>query len=222
MSAGFFKRATSTVIDMIIVFAFIYLTFALIGKPLLQKRVENFDEVFSSYSIIIAAYNDDLTAIQTEYNANMEIADGDSALEAAAKETYQTKLDMLNQQNDIDVGLFNIPLTLYFLSIIYYFVVGFIALMTIYTLIIKGKTLGRKLMRVKMEGNINLLTVFFHDIILKYFFFIIILLFGMYYGFVFFMLSLMIDLILITFTKNKSTIRDMMFNIKIVNANQGY
>ncbi len=222
MSASFFKRLVSSVIDVIIVIVFIYITFALIGKPLLQKRIDNFDEVYTSYGAILSTYNEDLTEVQKEYKANMEVANGDADKEAAAQDLYQAKIDILNQQNNIDIEPFNHTLTLYYLNIIYYFVIGFAVIMTAYTLAFKGKTLGRKLMQIQLEGNVNRMTVFVHDIVLKYLILLILFAYSLYYAFILLLILFMLDLVLISFTKSNTTLRDILLKIKVTKANYSH
>lgn len=222
MNVGFFKRLVSSIVDFTLVITVVLITFLLIGKPLLQNRIDNFDEIYSSYNAIVLAYNDDLTAAQTEYNANMAIANGDADKEAAAQASYQMKLDALKQQNSIDLEPFNLTLTNYIYTSINYFVVGFIALMTVYALSLNGKTLGRKILQIKLDGNVSRMTVFFHDIILKYFFLALLMMFSLSYAVVFLVLSLAVDLMLIVFSKNKTTIRDILLKIRVVKAGYGY
>jgi hypothetical protein len=222
MSVGFFKRLMSSVVDITLVITVVIVTFLLIGRPLLQKRIDNFNEIYTSYTNIITVYNDDLQAAQTEYNANMTNANGNADKEAAAQALYTMKLNALKAQNNIDLEPYNLTISKYYYNIIHYYIIGFLALMTVYTLVVKGKTLGRKLLQIKLDGNVNLSTIFFHDIMLKYFFLLLLMAFSLYYAFIFLVLSFAVDLLLITFTRNKTTLRDMLLKIKVVKTNYGY
>lgn len=222
MNAGFLKRAMSSLIDLIIVFSLIAMTFFLFGRTIIRNQIPDFDEIFTAYNEVVDAYNSDLEIITTEYTAALEIADGDETLEAAAQEVYSTKKAMLDAQNVVDIEPFNKPLTGYFLNSIYYFAIGFLILMAIYTLATGSKTFGRKVMQVKLSGPVNPISIFFHDIVLKYFFTVLVFSVSIYAGVVLFLLSLAIDLILVSFTKNKNTLRDIFLKMSIEKTGYGY
>jgi len=222
MNAGFIKRAMSSLIDLVIVFSFIATTFFLFGRTIIRNQIPDFNELFTAYNEVVDAYNSDLEIITTEYTAALKIADGDEAKEAAAQETYATKKAMLDAQNVVDIEPYNQPLTKYFLNCIYYFSIGFLILMAVYTLATGSKTLGRKLMQVKLSGPVNPISIFFHDIIFKYFFTILVFSVSMYAGIVLLLLSLAIDLILLSFTRNKSTLRDLFLKMSVVKTGYGY
>lgn len=230
MSVGFFKRLTSSIVDFVLVFLVIYLLFIAGGRTVLQNRVDYFDDRYDTYSQILTAYNEDLTLIQTEYDARITEANGDGELEALALADYNSKSQIINLQNTVDIEPYNMALTGYFIEIIYFFAIGIVVFITVLTLATKGKTLGRKIMQVKLvtkddSGELvapNLAQVFFHDVILKYFFIVIVFTINMYYGFMFIMISLLADMLLMTITKNKSTIRDYFMKVRVVKAGYGY
>ncbi len=222
MNAGFFKRAFSSVVDITIVFVVVYLTFLTFGRTVLRNQVPNFNEIYDAYQEILDAYNSDLSILSEEYNAAVALADGDDALEAAAQTDYQLALAILDTQNTIDIEPYNRTLSAYFLNTVYYFAIGFLILMTIYTIVLNGKTLGRKLMQIRLDGPVHSLTVFFHDIVFKYFFIILVFVVSMYAGLILLMLSVLTDVILMSFTKRKSTLRDIFLKINVVKAGYGY
>jgi hypothetical protein len=133
MNAGFIRRAFSTIIDMVIVFTVIYLSFLLAGRQILRDQVPDFDTIFEAYNEVIEAYNADLELAQVEYSAAVELAAGDEDLEAAAFAIYQSRLAVLDEQNVVDIEPFNLPLSGYFLNIIYYFAIGFVIATGIYS-----------------------------------------------------------------------------------------
>lgn len=229
MSASFFKRLTSSIIDITLVFLVVYLAFIIGGKTLLQNRIDNFDEIYASYNEIIDAYNNDLTELQTEYQVAKELADGDVDLENLALEEYRVKTDLLREQNTIDIEPFNEPLTSYFLSNIYFYTIGFIILTTLLTVLTTGRTPGRRLMQIKLAQDLgngefakpNPIFVFFHDIMFKYFFIAVVVMWSIYYGALLLLLVFIFDLALILITKQKTTIRDMVLKIKVVKSGYG-
>lgn len=230
MSASFFKRLTSSVIDFILVFLVVYLAFVVGGRTLLRNRIDNFDEIYSAYNEILIAYNNNLSELQTEYDVNVTLANGNAELEAQALEDFNQKSAIINQQNTIDIEPYNQPLTQYYLEIIYFFILGFIVLITILAIATTGRTPGRRLMQIRLASDFgngefkkpNPIQVFFHDIILKYFFIVLIFAMSMYYGLIFIMISLIVDMILMTVTRNKTTIRDYFLRVRVVKAGYGY
>lgn len=230
MNAGFFKRLSSSIVDFAMVFVFVYLIFLIGGRTVLQNRVEYFDYRYSTYSEILDVYNEDIVTAQTEYEANMEVAAGNADLEAAATDLYNLKTSMLNTQNTMDIQPYNISLTGYYLNIIYFFAFGVVFMIALLAVLTLGRTPGRRLLQIRLvtqnsqgeNTKPNAVQVFFHDAILKYFFIAVVIMMSIYYGFVFIMLSLLIDMILMTFTKSKITIRDYFLRTKVVKAGYGY
>jgi len=222
MNAGFFKRAFSSLIDITIVFVVVYLTFITFGRTVLRNQVPNFNEIYDAYQEILDAYNSDLSILSENYSAAVALADGDKALEAVAQTDYQSDLAILDTQNTIDIEPYNRTLSAYFLNTVYYYAIGFLILMTIYTIVLNGKTLGRKLMQIRLDGPVHSLSVFFHDIVFKYFFIILVFFVSMYAGLILLMLSVLTDVILMSFTKRKSTLRDIFLKINVVKAGYGY
>jgi hypothetical protein len=198
------------------------MTFYIFGRTIIRNQIPDFDEIFTAYNEVVDAYNSDLEIITTEYTAALKIADGDEALELAAQEVYSAKKEMLDAQNVVDIEPFNQPLTGYFLNCIYYFSIGFLILMAVYSLATGSKTLGRRLMQLKLSGPVNPISIFFHDIVFKYFFTILVFSVSMYAGIALFLLSLAIDLILLSFTRNKLTLRDLFLKMSVVKTGYGY
>lgn len=219
MNAGFFKRAFSSLIDITIVLAVVAATFYIAGRSILRNQISNFDIIFTAYNEVIDAYNSDYDAATEEFNVQMDLADGDTDLEALASQVYQARVQIINDQNLIDIEPYNRSLTRYFMNNIYYFSIGFLILIAIYTVAFNGKTLGRRVMNIALDGPVNPVSVFFHDVILKYFFVILVFMVSVYIGLMLLALSIIIDIVLISFTKNKTTLRDVLLRMTVSNKN---
>ena len=219
MNAGFFKRAFASFIDIILLLAVVSVTFILFGRSVLQKQIDHFDEIYSAYQEIVAAYNADITAASDAYDAQIEIADGDSDLEAEALAVYQQRVEIINNQNLMDIEPYNRPLTRYYLNTIYFYSIGFLLLLSIYTIATNGKTFGRKLFKVALEGSVNPVTVFLHDVVFKYFFVLLALIVNVYMGLLVLATFLVVDIILIGVSKKKRTVRDLVLGITVANSN---
>ncbi|MDD5293289.1 MAG: RDD family protein [Candidatus Izemoplasmatales bacterium] len=222
MSAGFFRRAFSSLADILIVILIVYATFLLFGRSILRNQIDHFDQMYTEYSEILEAYNQDLSDAGESYKNELTLASGDDAKEAVALKAYQTKLVLLDQQNTIDIEPFNRDLTRYFLSVVYYFALGFLILTTIYTLAMKGRTLGRRIMQVKLDGPVHVISVFFHDVVFKYFFIVIVFMISMGAGITLFLISVLIDVLLISVSRRRATLRDILLKMSVVRTGYGY
>jgi len=222
MNAGFFRRLFSTTIDMVFVFTIIYLSFVLFGRSFLQSKIENYDEINASYVEIMAVYNQNLNEIQREYEVNRELAGDDETLRAEALGIYLEKTDILKEQNLIDTAPYNGPLGIYFTSVIYYYLFVFLVLMTTYTLAFKGRTIGRRTMKVKLAGPVNAMSIFLHDIAFKYLIIVVLVPINVLFAIMLLMFMALIDTGLIGATKNKITIRDMISKITVEKTEYNY
>ncbi|MDD3122777.1 MAG: hypothetical protein PHC62_04555 [Candidatus Izemoplasmatales bacterium] len=219
MNAGFLKRAFSSLVDIIVVLSIVYVSFSLIGKNALQNKIPNFNEINTAYQEIATAYQADYATAEDEYSALKVLADGNDALETEAAALYADRIATINAQNLVDIEPYNRPLTTYYMNVILYHVIGFLILMSVYTVALSGKTLGRTISRTKLEGSVNPISIFLHDIILKYFFILLSFFYSPYIAIVLLIVSLIIDMILINFTKNKSTLRDTLLKITVSKSN---
>jgi predicted PurR-regulated permease PerM len=223
MNAGFFRRGFSSLVDITIILLLVTLTFVIGGKKILQNLVPNFDELYAAYTEIADAYQADLDALYEEYTVALELANGDETLAANALADYTTRKTVLDAQNSVDIEPYNEPLTSYFLNCIFYFAIGFMVLMSVYTVALSGKTLGRKLCQVKLESpSINPVSIFFHDIIFKYFFIVLIFAFSAGAGVVLFITMFLVDFVMLNFSPKKSTLRDILLKMSVVKTGYGY
>lgn len=218
MNAGFIKRAFSALVDITMVIAVVWVTFLIAGRAILQKQIPNFDEIYPAYQELYDSYNADLEAAQDEYTALKASANGNESLIAQADELYSSRVQTLNDQNMVDIDPYNRPLSDYYTYIIIYFIVGFLLLLSIYTVATKGKTLGRLFMKLKLEGYVNPVSIFLHDVILKYFFILFSFFINPVIAIILLAASLIADVILINFTKNKTTLRDMILRVTVAKA----
>ncbi|HAQ56827.1 MAG TPA: hypothetical protein DCR44_05465 [Acholeplasmatales bacterium] len=222
MNAGFLKRAVSSLIDLIIAFAVVALVFVAVGRTLLQNQVEHFDVINTAYDELRAARDADMAAIYTDYEAAIELAGNDEDLKTQAQTDYVVAQAIIESQHAADIAPYDTALTGYYMTCIYFFSVGFLIIMGIYTLATGSKTLGRRLMQIKLTGPVNLLSIFFHDVVIKYFFLVIVFSVSPYAGLALIVLSFVIDFILINFTKRKAALRDILLKMEVVKTGYGY
>ena len=108
--------------------------------------------------------------------------------------------------------------------ILLYAIVGFVAVLSIYTIAMKGRTVGRRVSQIRLEGtSVNPLTIFLHDVLFKYLYFLVLAFFFQLIAIVFIMIIiLVIDFCMITFNKSRKTIRDYLSGLSVVHAGYGY
>ncbi|PKK95638.1 MAG: hypothetical protein CVV60_00270 [Tenericutes bacterium HGW-Tenericutes-5] len=222
MRAGFFRRLLSSLLDMILVFGVIYLSFILFGRGMLQNKIDNYDEINTTYEEIMAVYNEDIKDLQQEYEAEKLLAGEDEELKAQALASYVEQSDILFQQNQVDTAPYIQPLGIYFTNVVYYYAFIFLLISTFYTMILKGMTLGRRVMRLKLTGPVNLMSLFLHDIAFKYLLIIVLIPINPLYAIMAVMFMFLIDTALIAATRNKLTVRDMISKITVDKTEYNY
>ncbi|MFH0992819.1 MAG: RDD family protein [bacterium] len=222
MNAGFIKRSFASLVDFVIVMLIVYLTFIIGGRTILQNRVADFAVINEAYNELVDAYETDFNVLVADYNAEVELAGDSEALEAEALERYSTAKAVLDAQHSADIQPYDAPLTGYYMTVIYYFAIGFLILTAVYAVATGAKTVGRRLMQIRLSGPVNPASIFFHDIVLKYFFIVLVFSVSMLAGVGLLLLSFVIDFILITFTKKKATLRDIFLKMEVVKTGYGY
>ena len=222
MRAGFFRRLISSLLDMVLVFGAIYLSFILFGQGMLQAKIDNYDEINTTYEEIMAVYNEDIRDLQQEYEAAKVLAGEDEDLKAEALADYVEKSDVLYQQNQVDTAPYIQPLGIYFTNVVYYYAFIFLIIATFYTMVLKGMTLGRRIMKLKLTGPVNLMSLFLHDIAFKYLIIIVLIPINPLYAIMAIMFMFLIDTALIAATRNKLTVRDMVSKITVDKTEYNY
>jgi hypothetical protein len=222
MRAGFFRRLLSSLLDMVLVFGVIYLSFILFGRGMLQSQIDNYDEINTTYQEIMAVYNEDIKDLQVEYEAAKVLAGEDEDLRAEALADYVEKSDILYQQNQVDTAPYIQPLGIYFTNTVYYYAFIFLIIVTFYTIALKGMTLGRRVMRLKLTGPVNIMSLFLHDVAFKYLIIIVLIPINPLYAIMAIMFMFLIDTALIAATRNKLTVRDMISKITVDKTEYNY
>ncbi|MCF7923917.1 MAG: RDD family protein [Candidatus Izimaplasma sp.] len=215
MRAGFFRRLTSALIDLTIVILIAYFSFVLFGRTILQNQVTHFDDIDEYYQEVIDAYNEDNNLIQVQYEEQRELAGDDEEARIDALNLFKTRMAVLNRQYALDSSVYNRLLLDYNMGLIYYFTIGVGLLLAILVLTTSGNTIGRRILKIKLEGQVNFVNIFIHDLLLKYFLVIMLILISPYHALIIIPIYFLIDLVLILITKDKTTIRDNLSRIII-------
>lgn len=204
MRAGYLRRLTSALIDLLAVILIVYIAFTLFGRSLIQNRVENYDIINQNLDTVLDVRNENLSYI------DQSDEDGD---------TQREKIAVINHLSAFDESVYERLLSQYFTETVYFYLIGVTLLLSIMVIALNGQTLGRRLMRVELVGNINLFNVVIHDLLLKYILIVVLITFNLYYAFIIIPLYFLIDLFMIVLTKNKTTLRDNLSRI-VVNVKE--
>lgn len=218
MNAGFFKRAFSTLLDIVLVITVVAGSYLLLGQRVIQNQIPNFAIVYQNYQEVVEAYNTDLANAKEDYNVALTLAGEDEDLQAQALADYTSIVDRLNAQNQLDIAPFNTPVLKYILNSVYFFVIGYLLLTGIYTLAMGGKTVGRRMLGVELAGAVNPVSILLHDVVLKAFVPLFLMIVNLGLGLMVAAIGLMVDALLINGRRQNGTLRDMILKIRVVNA----
>lgn len=196
MRAKFFKRTFSFLIDANLVFAIVYLIFVIVGRTILQHGTTDFIEHERLYNIETQYTR----ALLSGIDASAEAGDLTDEEHEALFEQYTT------QYTERTEGYVAAQFRYYF-NVVAYFFISFLALYYIYSLYFKGQTFGRKVLQLRLEGEVKWYSLFTREVLYKGFF-----------GF----LTLPIDAYLIMFSKQKKAIRDRVSGLYIVDESVKY
>jgi len=222
MKAGFFRRLFSSIIDMTIVLGIIYLSFILFGRTIIENQIENYDEMSAAYTEIMSIYRQDSRQVDDDYFEAIELAGEDETLKAEAAEERYVQKEILLRQNEIDIAPYTSAINSYYANSTYYFLLIFLVLMLIYSFATKGLTLGRRLMKIRLAGELTPMKLFLHDIAFKYLLIVLFAVINPLFGIMVIMFMFLIDTALIAATRNKNTIRDMISKITVEKTELNY
>ncbi|HKL47255.1 MAG TPA: RDD family protein [Candidatus Izemoplasmatales bacterium] len=200
MRAGYLRRLTSALIDLIVVVLIVYLAFTLFGRSIIQNRVDNYDVIEENLQEVLDVRNDNLEHIDQ--------LDTDA-------EDQREQIAVINHLSSFDESVYERLLTRYYTETVYFYIIGITLLLSVMVIALNGLTLGRRVMRIELVGNVNLFNVIIHDLLLKYILIVALVAFNLYYAFIIIPLYFLIDLFLIVLTKNKATLRDTLSKIVV-------
>ncbi len=189
--AGPFKRFTAFIIDITMILLVVFTIFSLFVSPIMEATT---DYEAGSINIMINQaenFNDEVDALEQKLETD------DSYTQADYDEDYQALESEYNTRFDATM------------QFIYWSLVFHWALATLvnylYNGFTKGQTLGRRVMKIYMSGRISWWTLFIREVLWKSFFWVFTVSFGIW-----------IDFLLISFTRNRKTIRDHVSGTRIL------
>jgi hypothetical protein len=192
MKVGALRRIGSYLLDVIPIIGVLSLLFTFFVGELLEP--EGYDELMVEYSNITTDYNAEILPFYEQYETG-----------ELTQDEYQEKISGYTDQYYLDTDEHVKSLILYFQNALIYYITAFTVLYYAYSVITKGHTLGRKIMRIELQGNINWWTLLVREVIWKTGYYTITLLIG----------GIIIDILMINFSSNKLAPRDYVTKITV-------
>jgi predicted PurR-regulated permease PerM len=200
VKATAFRRSFAFLFDILIVMFLLSLVFRLAGDRVIKGQIDNFQEIYDQYQSDLSDYYDSRDSIIDDYtNEIITIEARDTQLE--------TLSDEFNTLHEGDIS----TIFKYYYSVTLFFIFGFGVINYGYNLLLHGQTFGRKFMKVELTGNINWWSLLLREFFWKSIFW------GITLG-----LGIIVDLLLISLTKNKKTIRDRITNTYVIYSGTVY
>lgn len=189
MRVGLFKRSASFILDIMpIIMIVMLLQQWFIGDIIKNSIDTNYDQLEVEYFDLLEQRDAEIEPYFQQYE------DGDITLEE-----FETLRDPINNAFlEDNTELINTVIIQYWVYSVLYWVISINIIYMIYVLAFKGQTLGRKVLKIKLVGNVKWYSLILREILWKTVFYVIT-----------FSAGIAIDIGLIAFTKKKRTLRDM-------------
>ena len=188
MRIGFFKRATSYLIDIVPLFLLVVASFTWFAGDIIKSQIDNFDHLEAAYVANLDTYNATIEPLYQDFNDGIITYEEYESIQGPIQDDF-----IHNNSYLIDVVVYQ-----FWTIAVLYVLITFNTLYYAYVLIFKGQTYGRKLMKIELQGNIKWHSLLLREIFWKNLFYLITLSAG-----------IAIDLGFIVFTQKKRTLRDM-------------
>lgn len=200
MRVGFFKRSFSAFIDLNLLLGVTYLLFILIASNMLQNGVKNYEEHNKIYNQNVEVFNSERKIIDKQLE-NKEITQDEH------RALFDAMMEDFNEENQD----YEATLMVYAINVVLYFIVTYAVLNYVYNLMLSGQTIGRRMMKIRLDGNIT-----WYSLLMREFFYKTVFWFATLSA------GIAIDIGLIAFTKRKKTIRDYISNTYLVHEGVSY
>jgi len=194
MSASAFKRVLSFFVDFILILGLVTLTYRVVARPLIENSIDNFDTLYAAFYDAQADRIEDITLLQESLDEGL-ITETEYTQEVALIDEFY------NENYEEETLVFA---ALIYQSIIYYLVSASLVNYC-YNLLLKGRTIGRRISKLRLSGNVNWWTLLLRELMWKPVYWIFTLGFGIF-----------LDFIMIALTSSKKTLRDYVSKTRVV------
>ena len=186
------RRIFSYLVDILPILALLSVLFNFFVGDLLKP--ENHDVLMEEYTTITEEYNDLVEPYRLQFD-NGELTE----------EEYQTIIDPIIEEFNEDTREHTTSMILYFQNGFLYFIFSFTILYYLYNGFTKGRTYGRKMMKIELTGKITWWTLFIREVIWKTGYYMLTLLIG----------GIILDIAMISLSAKKRAPRDIVTNITL-------
>ncbi len=194
MNASIFKRIISFFIDTIFVLALVVFLFRFVARPLIEDSIDNFDALYASFLDAQETRFDEVVAVQESFDAG-EITESE----------YTTRLEEIDTTYNENYAAESQAYAQFLYTSALFFILGLTLFNYLYQGFTKGKTVGRRITKLRLSGPINWWTLLLREVFWKSIYWVFTLGFGIF-----------IDFILISLTSQRKTIRDYLTKTKVV------
>ena len=200
MRVGFFRRISAFLLDIMPILLILSLSLSLFVGDLLKSSYPNYDHKVAIYQENMDEYYDTLN----EYKNQLDL--DEITIEKYEEISLNLQVDFTNN-NEYFIGI----IFAYYVNVAIYFFISFTVINYFYHLFFKGQTVGRKLMKIELFGNISWYNILVREVLWKSVFWVFT-----------FSAGIAIDLALIAFTAKKKTVRDYLSNTELRNSGINY
>lgn len=192
MKVGALRRSGAYLLDMVPILAILSLLFSLFVGDLLKP--ENYDVLMDDLVVINDRYNEIVAPYQTQYeNEELTI------------DEYNAIVDPLIEDYNAETTEHMSASLLYLFRTILYYITSSTMLYYIYSVVTKGSTVGRKMMKIELSGNITWFSLFVREVIWKTGYYMMTLYIG----------GIILDFAMVALSAKKETLRDKVTKIKV-------
>lgn len=200
MRSNVTRRIMAFLFDFFIIIFVVTLLFRVIGEDLIKAQFDDYDQFIVTFQENLDEYN------LSEEALVIELEDG-IITQAQFDETKAQRNDDFLNNNEFYI---NAQAIFLFNSALFY-IIGYMILDYTQSLVTKGKTLGRRSMKIQLTGRITWWTLLLREVMFKSLFWIVTLGVG-----------IVIDFALIAFTSKKKTMRDYLSETYVVYSDASY
>ncbi|MCK5761291.1 MAG: RDD family protein [Candidatus Izimaplasma sp.] len=200
MRVGFFRRIAAFLLDAMPIILILSLLLSLFVGDLLKSSYPNYDHKVAIYQENMDEYYETLNIYKTRLD-----------LEELTTEEYEEMSANLQADFTNNNEYFISIIFAYYVNVAVYFFISFTSISYVYHLYFKGQTVGRKLMKIELFGNINWYTILLREVLWKSVFWLFT-----------FSAGIAIDMTLIAFTSKKKTIRDYLSQTELRHSGTSY
>ena len=189
MRVGLFKRSASFLLDIMPIIMIVMLLQQWFIGDIVKNQIDpNYDQLEVEYFDLLELRDAEIEPYYQDFDEGL-----------ITVEQFEAFRDPINDAFlEDNADLINTVVIQYWLYAVMYWVISTNIIYMIYVLAFKGQTLGRKVMKIRLVGNVKWHTLILREVLWKSLFYVIT-----------FSAGIAIDLSLIAFTKKKRTLRDM-------------